>query len=99
MCYSQYFVHHNALSSTVSSTLNTAATYLCTTSTNCKASNVIRTTLVIWNNYPNSTPCCIYSDTSTDPTLKVTLPADLMIECVNITPSDQGTANTVLTNW
>ncbi len=31
--------------------------------------------------------------------LQVTIPADLRIELVIITPSDQGTANTELTNW
>ena len=63
MCYSQYFVHHKALSSTLSGTLNTDTIYKCATSpNNCKASNVIQTTLVILNNFPTpGTPCCIYT--------------------------------------
>jgi hypothetical protein len=51
MAYSQYFIHHKALSSTLSSTLATEGLpYFCEVDTNCKSENVMRSTLVIWNN-------------------------------------------------
>ncbi len=61
MAYSQYFIQHKALSSTLSSTLTARLPYKCDVDTNCKAGNVMRSTLVIWNNWPGTTSCCIYS--------------------------------------
>jgi hypothetical protein len=90
MAYSQYFIHHKALSSTLSSTLNTAGLpYSCDVGINCKASNVIQSTLLIWNNKPGTTPCCIYSTPETAPNITVTIKANAKIDLVLLTPSDQ----------
>ena len=88
MAYSQEYIHHNAMGSILSSTLTTDLTYLCTTSTNCQAASVQRKEVLIWNNAPGTTPCCIYSAPETDPMLKVSLKADVLIDTVLLTPSD-----------
>jgi hypothetical protein len=102
MAYSQYFIHHKALSSTLSTTLTTSGLpYSCTTGTNCLAVNVLRSTLLIWNTSPvpasPNTPCCIYSTPQADPMLTVNIKADVKIEFVVIIPSDQETSN--VTDW
>jgi hypothetical protein len=90
MAYSQYFIHDKAFSSTLSTTMTTAGLpYSCEVGTNCQASNVMRSTLVIWNNKPGTTPCCIYSTPQLDPQNTIVIAANVLIALVILTPSDQ----------
>ncbi len=81
MAYSQYYIHHNAMSSVLSSTL-----ILRKYPNDCFAHFVLRSTIVT---LPTSTvDGYICSEEETTPTLTVTMKADVMIECVLLTPLD-----------
>jgi hypothetical protein len=81
MAYSQYYIHHNAMSSVLSSTL-----ILPGYPNDCFAHFVLRSTIVT---LPTSTVNgYICSEEEKTPTLTVTMKADVMIECVLLTPLD-----------
>jgi hypothetical protein len=81
MAYSQYYIHHNAMSSVLSTKYDKPGS-----PNDCYAEYVLRSTIVtLIDSTVNGFIC---SSDETTPTLTVTMKADVMIECVLLTPID-----------